>query len=89
MRSAQKTPVILGHRLDQGDGLKSHLWFVRGHLCLVLPAEAETLTMPTQERLWLNNKQGLLPCLNGSCQQYQHFSIRLSTSWSFDLSAQD
>jgi len=45
--------------------------------------------MPTQERLWLDNEQGLLPSLNGSCQQYQHFPIRLATSWSFDLSAQD
>jgi hypothetical protein len=89
MRSAQKTPVVLGHCVEQEDGLWGHLLFVRGHLCLLLTAEAETLMMPTQKRLWLDNEQRLLPCLNSSCQQYQHSQIRLGASWPLDLSAQE
>ena len=45
--------------------------------------------MPLQERLWLNDEQGLLPGLDHPGQKHQEHPIRFGTDWSFDLSAKD
>jgi len=45
--------------------------------------------MPPQERLWLDNEQGLLPCTRRSSEKNQHHPIPLRASWSFDLPTQD
>ena len=45
--------------------------------------------MPPQERLRLNNEQGLLPCTRRSSEQDQDHPIRLCASRSFDVSAEN
>jgi hypothetical protein len=87
LRSPQS--VIPGHFLDQGHGLCGYLWFVSSCSGFVLAEEPKTLAMPPQKRLWLDNKQGLLPGPNRPCQKHQEHSVRFSTCRSFDMSAQD
>jgi hypothetical protein len=45
--------------------------------------------MPAQERLRLNNEQGLLPCTRRSSEQNQDHPIRLCASRSLDVSAEN
>jgi hypothetical protein len=45
--------------------------------------------MPSQERLWLDNEQGLLPCARRSSEKDQDHPIRLRECWSFDLPTED
>jgi hypothetical protein len=56
---------------------------------LVLPKELETLAMPAQQRLWLNDDEGLFPGPNHSCQEHQEHAVCLGTGRSFHLSTQD
>jgi len=46
--------------------------------------QPESLTVPPQESLWLNNEQGLFPGPNGSCQKHQEHPIGLLENRSFD-----
>src|SRR5215469_16204350 len=81
--------VVSGHFLDQGDTLCGDLWF--GRICsgLVFPIELESLPMPSQERLWLDNEQRLLPVPNRPRQKNQEHPVRFGTGRSFHLSAED
>jgi len=45
--------------------------------------------MPPQERLRLDNEQGLLPCMRRSSQKNQDHPIPLRACWSFDLPTED
>ena len=45
--------------------------------------------MPPQERLRLNNEQGLLPCSRRSSEQDQDQTIRLGACRSFDLPTEE
>lgn len=45
--------------------------------------------MPTEQGLWLNNEESVLPSPNCFCQKHQDEPIRFGTEWSFDLWAQD
>ncbi|TMD66120.1 MAG: hypothetical protein E6I91_09495 [Chloroflexi bacterium] len=45
--------------------------------------------MPAQERLWLNDEQGLFPDVYHACQQDQEHAVCLATGRSFHLSTQD
>ena len=45
--------------------------------------------MPVQERLRLNNEQGLLPCTRRASEQDQDHPIRLCACRSFDLPTED
>src|SRR5258706_3122036 len=40
-----------------------------------------SLTMPPEKRLRLDNKEGLPPCSNGSCQKHQQDAIRFPVGW--------
>jgi hypothetical protein len=48
-----------------------------------------SLSMPPQQRLWLDNEQRLLPSSNCSCQKHQEHPIHFGACWSFDVSAED
>src|SRR5437763_5136560 len=50
-------PVVDGHRLDQCDGLRWKLGFMRCRERFPLPEQPETLSMPTKNRLWLDDEQ--------------------------------
>src|SRR5215831_12608 len=50
--------IVPGHLLDQGDRLLGDSWLERSCPRLVFPKELETLSMPVQQRLWLNDDQG-------------------------------
>ena len=45
--------------------------------------------VPPQERLWLDNEQGLFPRSNHSCEKHKEQAIRFDTDRSFDVPAQD
>ncbi len=45
--------------------------------------------MPPQQRLWLDDEQGLFPGSHHSCQQDEEYPVRLGTGRSFHLSTQD
>jgi hypothetical protein len=89
IRSAHKTPILHCHFLDQSHGFCGDLWFGRSGSGLVVPVELESLAMPAQERLRLNNEERLLPCTRRSSEQDQDHPIRLCASRSFDVSAEN
>jgi hypothetical protein len=89
IRSAQKTPILRHHLFDQRHGFGGYLWFGRCCSGCVFPEEPISLTMPAQERLWLNDEKCLLPGPNHSCEKHQKYAIRFGTDGSFDLSAED
>jgi hypothetical protein len=45
--------------------------------------------MPAQDRLWLDDDQGLFPNPNHSCQKHQEDPIPSGIDRPFDLSAED
>ncbi len=77
------------HFLDQRHSLCGDLGFGRCCSGLVFPVQLESLTMPAQERLRLNNEQGLLPCTRRSSEQDQDHPIRLCACRTFDLPTED
>src|SRR5215472_10581976 len=60
--------VVPGHLLNQGHRLCGEFRLRRCCSGLVFPVELETLAMPAQQRLWLNDEEGLLP---GACHPGQ------------------
>ncbi len=82
-------PILRRHFLDQSHGFCGYLWFRRCCSELVLPEQAKSLAMPPQERLWLDNEEGLFPGSNHSCQKQQELAVRFGTGRSFHVSAQD
>ena len=62
-------PIQRGHFLDQRNSLFGYLWFGRCCSGFVLPEELKSMTMPPQERLWLDNEQRLLPCTRSSSEK--------------------
>jgi hypothetical protein len=89
MRSAQKTPIVCRHILDQDDRLGRELRLSRARLRFVFPKHTEELTRPSQKRLRLDDKERLFPGSNYSGEKYQEHSICFPVNWSFDLSTQD
>jgi hypothetical protein len=81
--------ILRCHVLDQRHSLCRDLWLGRGCSGLVFPVQLESLAMPPQERLRLNNEKGLLPCTRRSSEQDQDQPIRLCACWSFDLPTED
>ena len=55
----------------------------------VLPEHAEELTVPAQQRLWLDKEKSLFPGPNHSSQEHQEKPVRLPVNWSLDLSMED
>lgn len=89
MRSARKTAVIGCHLPNQPDGLVREPRLARSGFRCVLPEHTEELTMPTQKRLRLDDKECLFPGQNHSSEKYQEHSICFPVHWSIDLSTQD
>jgi len=58
---------------------------MRSGLRLVLPDQAKKLTMPTQQCVWLNDEEGLLPGANQPDEQDEERSIHLAASRLFHL----
>ena len=81
--------VVPCHFIDQGDGLCGYPWCGRSCLGLGLPQELKALTMPPQQRLWLNDEEGLFPGPHYACQQDQEYAVRLGTGRPFHLTTQD
>jgi hypothetical protein len=81
--------IVPCHLLNQGDGLSGDLWCGRNGSGLVFPKELEALARPSQERLWLDNDEGLFPALNYPGQKSQKHPVRFGTGGSFHLSPQD
>src|SRR5438128_2836762 len=76
IRSAPHSRLSLAISLSQGHGLWGYPWFGRSCPGLVLPIQLKSLTMPPQERLWLNDEKRLLPGPNRPCQKHQKHPIR-------------
>jgi hypothetical protein len=55
----------------------------------VLSGQAEELSMPPHQSLWLKDQEGLLPGLNQPGQQDEEHSIRVRACWPFHLSLED
>ena len=53
-----------------------------------IPIQLESMAMPMEERLWLNDEQRLLPCSNHPGQKHEEHAIRFGTGGSFHLSAE-
>ncbi len=81
--------VVCCHFLDQADGFGRQLQLSRTRLGFVLPEQAEELTRPSQQRLWLEKVEPLFPGLNHSGQEHQEKPVRLFVHGSFDLSMED
>jgi hypothetical protein len=81
--------VVCCHLLDQADCLGRQFRLARARLGFALPDHAEELTMPAQQRLWLEKVEGLFPGPNHSGQEYQEKPVRLFVYGSFDLSMED
>src|SRR5260370_15745051 len=62
-------PIQHRHFLDQRNSLFGYLWFGGYYSGFLLPEQPKSLTMPPQERLWLDNKQRLLPCTRCSSEK--------------------
>jgi hypothetical protein len=43
------------------------------------------MAMPAEEGLGLDNQEHLFPTADGPCEQDQKYPIRVTTSWTFDL----
>lgn len=56
--------ILRRHLSEQGDGFHGYLRLMRNGLRLALPDQSKELTMPTQECVWLNDEEGLLPGSN-------------------------
>ena len=85
------SPETIGcrHFPDQVDCLqrKSRCSLLRFRF--VLPEDAEDLTVPAQQGLWLDKKERLFPGLDHPGQEYEKKSVRLPVYWSLDLPTQD
>ena len=82
-------PIARYHLLHQADRLRRSFRLARARSGCMLPEQAEKLSRPSQERLWLNEEQRLFPGLDSPGEKDQQQSIRLPTNGSFDLSMQD
>jgi hypothetical protein len=89
MRSAPHSRLSLAISLPQRHGLSGYLWFGHTRSRFVLPEQAKSLAMPSEQRLWLDNEQGLFPGLNRPRQKNQEHPVRFATGGSFHLSAED
>src|SRR5260370_28524971 len=87
-RSHPKTAIVSCHLFHQGHGLRGDPWFGRSCPRYVLTKEFEALAMPPQQRLWLNDDEGLFPVPHHSCQQDQEHPVRLGTRRPHHLSTQ-
>ncbi len=56
--------ILRRHIPDQGNGFRGYLRLMRSGLRFTLPNQAKKLTMPTQQCVWLNDKESLLPGSN-------------------------
>jgi hypothetical protein len=83
MRSAQKTAIVPGHLLDQGDGIHCDLGLMNLSFGLPLPIQAEELPRPSEQGIWLNDHEGLLPSSNQPSQQDEEHPIRFRAGGSF------
>jgi hypothetical protein len=81
--------ILHRHFLDESHGFCGDLWLGRCCSGLVFPVQLESLAMPPQERLWLDDEQRLLPCSSHACQSHQKHVSGARASRSFDLTAED
>ncbi len=81
--------ILRCHLPNQGNGFCSYLRRIRSSLRPTLPGEVKKLPMPTQQRLWLNNQKGLLPCLNQPGQHYEEHAIGPGECWTLHLSTEN
>src|SRR5215470_5049640 len=81
--------IVPCHLLNQSHGLSGDLGSSRSCSGLVFPQEREALAMPPQERLWLDNEQRLLPCVDHPGQKHQEQPIRFRICWPFHLAPED
>jgi hypothetical protein len=89
IRSAPHSRFSFAIALSQRYGLSGDLGCGRHGPGLVFPVEFEALAMPAEQRLWLDDKQGLFPGPHHSCQQNQEHPVRLGTGRSFHLSPEN
>jgi len=66
--------IVPCHLLDQRHGLSGYLRFGCSRPRFVLPEKSKSLAMPLEQRLWLDNEQGVFPGLN--CLARRTRSIR-------------
>lgn len=82
-------PIVCGHLLDQADRLGRELRLSLMRLRCALPEQTEKLTVPAEERLWLDKQKRLFPGSDHPGKEHQKKTIRLPIGWSLDLSMQN
>ena len=88
MRCAPKTASVCSQLLQQADRLRRAFWLARAYAGCVLPAHAEKLSMPPQERLRLDKQACPFPEATHPDQEHQQKPSCLLEGRSFDHSAQ-
>jgi hypothetical protein len=65
-------PVLGRHALDEGDDVRRHTWFVWPlRSGLPAPEQSESFPMPSQQRLGLDQEQGMPPLTMEACEQHE------------------
>jgi hypothetical protein len=80
--------ILRCHLLDHRSCLLRDFRLRRTCSGCVLPEEPESLAVPPQERLWLDNERRVFPGLNHACEKHQEDPICPGACWSFHLSAE-
>jgi hypothetical protein len=89
MRSAPQSLLLAAISLIKAIDAARKPWFSCARLRFASPEQAEELTMPAQQRLWLEKVECLFPGPNHFGQEYQEKPVRLFVYRSFDLSMED
>jgi hypothetical protein len=83
-------PVVGRHLADKGDGVGRDTRFVwRPRAGLPTPEKSESLPVPPQQRLGLNQQQGMLPLTMEAREQHEHAALVNAKSWALDRARSD
>src|ERR1035437_8476428 len=78
-----------GHLFNHLDGLFRCPRSMRGNLGFTVPEEAKPLPMPTEERVRLDDEEGLSPGTYFPGQQHEEHSVGAGQPWLLDAPTQD
>jgi hypothetical protein len=81
--------VILDHLTKKLDHFRGYSLFFPPVPRYMTPIQAEQISMPTQERIRLDNVDSLMPVFCASCQQDKPETVAISQLRSFDLTPKD
>ena len=88
---AFRTPeaILSGHLLDQGDGFVRYPGAPTPVAGLEPPEQPETLAMPAQERIGLEDEDGFLPMPDPADEEDEPEAIGWGEAWLVNLAVKD